>query len=103
MKKLIKNSLLTALATVIYVTGVAWFMTNAEKGFFGDEKTIWVPIAMLLLFVVSAGVTGSLVLGQPVMLYLDGKKREAVKQLGLTLAWLLVILILIFIGLAIRN
>lgn len=101
MNKVIKHSLLSALGTVIYVAGVAWFMTNAEKGF-NNEKTIWMPIAMLLLLVVSAGVTGSLVLGQPVMLYADGKKREAVKQLTLTLGWLLVILILVCIGLALR-
>ena len=103
MSKLIKSSLLMALGTVVYVAGVAWFMTNAEKGFFGNEKTIWVPIAMLLLFVVSAGVTGSLVVGRPVMLYLDGKKREAVQQLGLTLLWLLVILVLVFAGLFLRK
>lgn len=101
MKKFLQSSLASALGTVIYVTLVAWIMTNMEKGW-GGEKTIWVPIAMLLLLVLSAGVTGSLVFGQPVMLYADGKKREAVKQFALTLGWLLVILILVFVGLAMR-
>ena len=90
-----------ALGTVVYVTGVAWFMTNAEKGF-NNEKTIWMPIAMLLLLVVSAGVTGSLVVGRPVMLYIDGKKKEAIKQLALTLGWLFIILVLVLSGLMMR-
>lgn len=102
MKNLIKNSLLMALSTAIYVAGVAWVMSNAEK-IFGSMKTIWGPIAFLLLFVVSAGVTGGLVLGQPVMLYADGKKKEAVKQFALTLAWLLAILVLVFVGLMIKK
>ena len=102
MKNLIKNSLLSALGTVVYVTGVAWFMVSAEKGF-SNEKTIWMPIAMLLLLVVSAGTTGSLVLGRPVMLYIDGKKKEAVKQLVLTLGWLFIILVVVLAGLMIRK
>lgn len=102
MNKLIKNSLLSALGTVVYVAGVAWFMTSAEKGFLGNGKTIWAPIVMLLLLVISAGVTGGLVVGQPVMLYIDGKKKEAVKQFALTLMWLLVILMVVFAGLAMR-
>ena len=95
MKKLIKNGLLLALGTTAYVVGVAWFMTNAEKGF-GNGKTIWAPIAFLLLFVLSAAVTGGLVLGRPVMLFLDGKKKDAVKQFALTLGWLLAIFIVVF-------
>ncbi len=102
MKKFLQSSLAAALGTAIYVSLVAWFMTNAEKGFLGNEKTIWIPIVMLLLFVISAAVTGGLVLGQPAMLYADGKKKEAVKQFALTLGWLLAILILVFIGLAMR-
>lgn len=94
---------MSALGTVVYVTGVAWFMTNAEKGFLGSGKTIWAPIVMLLLLVISAGVTGGLVLGQPMMLYVDGKKKEAVKQFALTLAWLLAILVLVFVGLLIKK
>ncbi len=91
-----------ALGTVVYVAGVSTVMTNGEK-IFGNDKTIWGPIAILLLFVISAGVTGGLVLGQPVMLYADGKKREAIKQFALTLGWLLLILVLVFVGSALKK
>ena len=86
------------MGTAIYIALVAWLMTNAEKGF-GSMKTVWGPIAFLLLFVLSAAITGGLVLGRPAMLYWDGKKREAVKQFGLTLLWLFVILVIVFAGL----
>ena len=41
---------------------------------------------MLMLFVFSAAVTGSLIFGQPVLWYLDGKKKDALTLLTYTLA-----------------
>jgi len=58
--------------------------------------------AVLMLFVVSATVSGALVFGKPVLLYLDGKKQDAVKLFLTTLGWMVVILILIFVILAVR-
>jgi len=86
---LIKSSLRNALATAVYVAIVALIMQNAEK-IFGTMRNIIGPIAFLLLFVTSAAITGFLVLGQPIMLYSDNQKHEAVKLFIYTVAWLFV-------------
>lgn len=91
-----------AAATVIYVGLVAWLMTNAEK-IIGETKTFLGPIAFLLLFVLSAAVTGGLILGKPVMLYIDGKRTEAIQWFILTLSWLFIMLLLVFVVLAMNK
>jgi hypothetical protein len=58
---------------------------------------------MLLLFVTSAAITGFLVFGKPVMLYIDGKKREAVSLLGYTIGILFLITLVVFIFLIAYN
>lgn len=81
-------SFLNALGTAAYVTIVSAVMNNAEK-IFGQTKSLIGPIAFLLLFVTSAAITGGLVLGKPVMLYLEGKKEDAVKFFICTICWLI--------------
>lgn len=95
--KFVWQSLLAGAGTVAYVTGVAWLMTNAEQWFGGDDKTILNPIIFLLTFVVSATVTGLLVLGRPIHLYLSSLKREAFLFLGTTIAWLALFLVIIIL------
>jgi heme O synthase-like polyprenyltransferase len=92
-KKLLISSLRNALGTGVYVAIVALIIYNAEK-IFGTMRTITGPIAFLLLFVVSAAITGFLVLGQPIMLYVDNKKQEAVKLFIFTVLWLFVFMII---------
>lgn len=86
---LIKTSLLNALGTVIYVALIATIMNNAPK-IFGEMKSVAGPIAFLLLFVTSAAITGGLVLGRPVMLFLDNQKQLAVKLFSYTVGWLFI-------------
>ena len=52
--------------------------------FFGISEpdtpdTVMMPIIMISLFVLSAAIMGYLFLAEPLMLYLDGKKKEAVQ------------------------
>lgn len=52
--------------------------------FFGISEpdtpdTVMMPIIMISLFVFSAAIMGYLFLAEPLMLYLDGKKTEAVQ------------------------
>ena len=84
---LIKTSLRNSLGTAVYVAIVAVIIYNAES-IFGTMKNIIGPIAFLLLFVTSAAITGFLVLGQPIMLYFDNQRHEAVKLFIYTVAWL---------------
>jgi len=85
-------SLAHALGVAVYVTLVALVMQNGAK-IFGQMNNLLGPVTILMLFVVSATVTGALVLGKPVLLYLDGQKSEAVKMFGYTVGWLVVLVL----------
>ena len=87
------KSFINALGVLAYISGVALIMFNMEHAF-DNEPSFLVPVLMLLLFVTSAAITGSLVLGKPVMLYLDNQKKEALVFLVYTLAWLVIFMVL---------
>lgn len=88
------KSFLHAVAIFAYTAGVAWFLFNA-KTIFGDVSSFLAPLLMLLLLIVSATITGLLVLGRPVVLYLNGLKKDAFVFLAYTLSWLLFFLLLV--------
>lgn len=94
-KKLIKYAFLHSLGALAYVTAVATIMQNGAK-IFGEKDNFFSPVAFLLLFVLSASVVGALVLGRPILLYLDGFKKEAVKLFGYTVSWLFGITVAVF-------
>ena len=87
----------------MYIVAVSWLMLHAEK-FFGKPPSpeFLMLVLMLLLFVVSASVTGFLVLGAPANLYFGGLKKEAVVLFLCTLGWLilfaLVVLAVLFLA-----
>ncbi len=95
MEKVVKRAVVDAVSTFVYVVLVALFMSYFE-GSAPQEDTVFVAIPILLLFVCSAAITGFLVFGKPVMLYLDGKKRESVLLLSYTLVILFVITLVAF-------
>jgi hypothetical protein len=98
MNKLVQRSFMNALGTVAYVTAVALTMSNGERLFNNINQTIG-PIAFLTLFVLSAAITGSLVLGKPVLMYLNNQKNEAIRLFLYTLCWLAAaIVILLFLA-----
>lgn len=94
-KKLCRYSFIHSVGVVVYVFFVAGIMFNAEN-IFGPAQAIIGVVAFLLLFVFSALVTGGLILGKPITLYLDGKKKEAVWMLFATAGWILLWLIIVF-------
>jgi len=98
-KDQIGRGFLHALGVLAYTTGVVFLIANAEKTF-GQEESIFIPLFMLLLFIVSATVTALLVLGRPIQLYLNNAKREAVYLLTATLAWLILFAVLVGLVLA---
>ena len=95
MDKIIKRAAINAVGTAIYVVLIVLFIFSLQI-FQKEEDIIIIPMAMLLLFVCSAAITGFLVFGKPIMLYIDGKKREAVSLLGYTLGVLVLITIIFF-------
>ena len=92
------RSFLHAAGVFIYVLAVAWVMSHGEAIFGGGPDGFIVPVFMILLFVVSASITGFLVLGKPVQLYLDGSKKQAVAMLFATLGWLVLFLLLVLLS-----
>jgi hypothetical protein len=87
-----------ALLTTLYISLVASLM-NYSGSLFGDEFTLLAPIAMLMLFVLSALIVGLLILGKPIMLYLDGEKQTATDLLKKTGLWLSVLTVIAFLAL----
>ena len=97
-KKLVNYAIIHSLGVLAYVSLVVIFMNNAQR-LFGKNDNAMTGVVALMIFILSALVTGSLVLGRPIMLYLDGKKSEAVKLLFYTMASLFVLLLLAIGGL----
>lgn len=102
MEKVIKRAFLDAIGTVAYVILVASLMFSLQ-GVLPKEDTVFVMASFLLLFVCSAAITGFLVFGKPVMLYMDGKKKEAVSLLGYTIGIIFLITIILFVSLITYN
>ena len=101
-KKIIKISFLNSLGTLAYVGTVSWFIVNGDK-IFGKMSGYLAPVAFLLLFMISAVITGILVLGKPALLFYEGNKKEAIRLLLLTLGWLAFYLAIIFVYLIIGK
>lgn len=101
MSSVLKRAILDSFGTVVYIILVVSLIFSLQA-FASEPDTIIIPIAMLLLFVCSAAITGFLVFGKPVMLYLDGKKKDAVKLLSYTLGMLVILTIVAFIFLIIN-
>jgi len=101
MKKVLKHAIMNALGTFVYVVAVVSVIWTLGQSFEGKESIIN-PILMLMLFVFSAALTGSLVFGRPILWYIDGRKKEALYLLVYTLGILLIIILLVFFFLVLR-
>jgi hypothetical protein len=102
-EKIVTHSLLHALMATGYVMLVSFIMQHADR-LLGPDKTILAPVSVLMLFTLSAAVMASLVFGRPLMLYLDGKKKDAVKMAGGTIGFLaLITLLIIAFSIAVRG
>ncbi len=64
-----------------YIVGLVYFVFTfiAQPNTPDSQASLFVPIAMLSLFVLSAAVMVYLFLYQPLMLYFDNKRQEAVQ------------------------
>ena len=91
MTKIWKTALVNALATTAYIVAVATFMYFSSEIKVGRANAFLAPIAVLLLFVFSAALTGFLIFGKPALMYIDGKKKEALSLLTYTLSFLSII------------
>jgi len=93
-KKLLQRSLLNSLAVLLYTLAVSLIMQRAED-VFGPMNDILGPAAFLMLFVLSAAIVGSLIFGQPIILFLDNQKKSALQLLAYTLFWLFLLTVIV--------
>jgi hypothetical protein len=98
--KIFKRAAINAFAAFAYVMVVGLFMSNASH-IFGEKDTALTSVAVLMLLVFSAALMSILVFGQPVMWYVDGKKKAALYLLGYTMISMLALTMLTFVGLLI--
>ncbi|MHC1737743.1 MAG: hypothetical protein AB9882_07005 [Ignavibacteriaceae bacterium] len=91
---LVKRGIFDALGTAAYVFLVSQIMSRGEEIFGNVENNPLAPMVFLLLFLFSALVTGYLVLGKPIMMYVDGQKKEAVRLLFYTGAALFIVMVI---------
>jgi hypothetical protein len=102
-REIIMSAFMNALGTAVYVILIALFIYLGSQGLFGEGESVFIPIAMLMLFVFSAAFTGFLIFGRPIMWYLDNKKKEALSLLFYTLIIFLIITIIALFFLMLLN
>ncbi len=75
--EIISKSILSAIGVEVYIFLVALIMQNGEK-IFGMGENLFTGVIILMLFVLSATVIGGLMVAKPILLYIDGKKKDAI-------------------------
>jgi len=80
-----KNPFVNAVLASLYIVLVSLFMFYG-KGLAPKQDTIFMPIAMISLLTFSVAMMGYLFLSQPIQIYLEGRKEEAMKFFLKTLA-----------------
>jgi len=91
-----KNPFLNAISATLYIALIGLFMFYGTE-LFPQKDTLLTPIAMISLFTLSAAVMGYIFLSQPLMLFLDGHQKHAVKLFLQTVAAFAAITILVFV------
>lgn len=82
-----QNPFINAFAALAYIVALVLAIFWGGPAI-GPKETIFIPMAMLSLFVFSAATMGYIVLYQPLVLFLEGKKVEATNLFLKTIATL---------------
>ncbi|MFA6981484.1 MAG: hypothetical protein WC243_00445 [Patescibacteria group bacterium] len=98
-----KNPIINALSALAYIILVVAIMTFVTQPLKDKPDTFFAPITFLSVLTLSVSVMAFLFFYQPVQLFIEGKKKEAVnlfaKTVGIFAAFTAVVLILLFSGL----
>jgi len=93
-----KNPIINALSASAYIILVVSVMTFVTQPLKNKPDTFFAPITALFVFTLSAAVMAY----QPFLLFIEGKKKEAVnlfvKTVGIFAIMTAVVLILLFSG-----
>jgi len=94
-----KKPFLHALTAALYIVVIVLIINIVTLIL--PKETILIPMSLLSLFVLSAAVMGYLFLSEPLQLYLDNQKKEAVaffiKTVGIFACFAILFLILLLI------
>lgn len=95
-----KNPLINALCASGYIVLIITVMTFVTKPLQNKPDTFFAPVVALSLLTLSVAVMAFLFFYQPLMLFIDGKKKEAinffVKTVGIFALITIVAVILLF-------
>lgn len=98
-----KNPIINALGASAYIILVVSVMNYITRTQGSKPDTILAPITFLSMFTLSVAIMAYLFFYQPVLFFIEGKKKEAVslfvKTVGVFAAFTTVILMLLFSGL----
>ena len=98
-----KNPIINALSASAYIIFVVSVMTFVTQPLKNKPDTFFAPITFLFVLTLSVAVMAYLFFYQPLQLFIEGKKKEAVnlflKTVGIFAAITTVVLILLFSGL----
>jgi len=93
--KLFKNPYLNSVYAEIYIIIVVSAVHYVGKS--NTPDNFFTPMAVLSLLVLSVAVVGYLFIGEPLQLYLDGQKKEAISFFMKTVMSFAAITVIIFI------
>ena len=98
-----KNPIINALSALIYIILVVSVMTFVTKPLENKPDTFFAPITFLSVLTLSVTIMAFLFFYQPLLIFIEGKKKEAVslfvKTVGIFAILTVVVLILLFSGL----
>jgi len=95
--------LLESLGLTAYIGLVAVLMQQLDK-IVAPYGSVYVGITfVLMLFVLSALVSGSIILGYPILLAKDGKIKMGMQIVGYSMLWMFVIMLLGLLSVFIAN
>lgn len=97
-----KNPFINAIFAAGYILLGVTIMTFVSQPMSNKPDTFFAPVIFLSLFTLSVAVMTCLFFYQPVMLFIDGKKKDAVnlfvKTVGIFATLTAIALILLFAG-----
>ncbi len=98
-----KNPIINALSASIYIFLVVTVMTFVTQPLKNKPDTFFAPITVLFVLTLSVAVMAFLFFYQPLQLFIEGKKKDAVnlfaQTVGIFAAITVVVLLLLFSGL----
>lgn len=101
-KNLLLKTFRNTIAAAAYIFAVSQIMQNGDR-IFGVEDNMLAPFGFLLMFVLSAAVVGGLIIGYPIYLFFDGKKKESVTALFYSVGWLALYTVIVLSVLALLK